>query len=206
MNTPEMWQDVLARIKTANPNIETAMIAGGCIRDYFIGIQPKDIDVFVRYGPRNFTPFQLPRDFGFADDVQPDNEEYDDTAIINTMYFSYNNTLINVIVLDAHVEVADYITTGFDVAICKGRVTDNGNMFLPYQMLQDLNNKTLTVTNPSAGTTRRLTRFLTRIGAVEQGWRAVYPERAPNNIADAIRLLGTLRAHTGTQVRPLHEL
>jgi hypothetical protein len=44
-NGPELWAEVLRVVKKTTGR--EAIIAGGAIRDYLIGAEPKDIDVFV---------------------------------------------------------------------------------------------------------------------------------------------------------------
>ena len=45
-NGPELWAAVLAGVKKfCGPN---AVVAGGAVRDYVLGVPPKDIDVFVQ--------------------------------------------------------------------------------------------------------------------------------------------------------------
>lgn len=41
-NGPELWDAILRGLNDAS-----AVIAGGCVRDYLLGREPKDIDVFV---------------------------------------------------------------------------------------------------------------------------------------------------------------
>lgn len=42
MNGPKLWSDVLSAV-----GVPGAVIAGGCIRDYRLNAEPKDIDVFI---------------------------------------------------------------------------------------------------------------------------------------------------------------
>lgn len=41
-NGPALWDSILEAL-----GFEGAVIAGGCIRDYHLGLEPKDIDIFV---------------------------------------------------------------------------------------------------------------------------------------------------------------
>lgn len=45
MNGPKLWADMLAAI-----NIPGAVVAGGCIRDCYLCVEPKDIDIFIPCG------------------------------------------------------------------------------------------------------------------------------------------------------------
>jgi hypothetical protein len=42
MNGPKLWADMLTAI-----NIPGAVVAGGCIRDCFLSLEPKDIDICI---------------------------------------------------------------------------------------------------------------------------------------------------------------
>lgn len=47
-NGPELWNTILGPIRGAFG--DDALIAGGAVRDFFLGFEPKDIDVFVNVG------------------------------------------------------------------------------------------------------------------------------------------------------------
>lgn len=42
MNGPKLWAEMLAAV-----NIPGAVVAGGCIRDCFLSVEPKDIDIAI---------------------------------------------------------------------------------------------------------------------------------------------------------------
>lgn len=44
MNGPDLWNDILAEVHETFPG---AVIAGGAVRDFLLGQEPRDIDVFV---------------------------------------------------------------------------------------------------------------------------------------------------------------
>lgn len=48
MNGPKLWADMLTAI-----NIEGAVVAGGCIRDCYLSVPPKDIDICIPAGSCN---------------------------------------------------------------------------------------------------------------------------------------------------------
>lgn len=55
-NGPQLWAAILALMP------EGAIVAGGAVRDYFLGVEPKDVDVFVpsvALGGFDFTGFEL---------------------------------------------------------------------------------------------------------------------------------------------------
>ncbi len=43
-NGPDLWDAILEDVRRVVP---VAVIAGGCLRDYALGLAPKDIDIFV---------------------------------------------------------------------------------------------------------------------------------------------------------------
>lgn len=47
-NGPDLWDAILDRL-----NCPGAVVAGGAVRDYFLGVPPKDIDIFVCAGVLN---------------------------------------------------------------------------------------------------------------------------------------------------------
>lgn len=44
MQIPESWKQCLAEVQKTFPN---AVIGGGCLRDVYFGVEPKDIDIFI---------------------------------------------------------------------------------------------------------------------------------------------------------------
>jgi len=42
MNHAGLWDDILKLV-----DVPGAVVAGGCLRDHFLGLEPKDIDVFI---------------------------------------------------------------------------------------------------------------------------------------------------------------
>lgn len=60
-NGPELWDAILSRMPKG------AVVAGGAVRDYLLGVPPKDIDVFwhATAVPQTDIPFDL-------DCIQPD--------------------------------------------------------------------------------------------------------------------------------------
>lgn len=46
-NGPALWETLLEAL-----DVTDATVAGGCIRDYLLGVEPKDIDIFVPVGNR----------------------------------------------------------------------------------------------------------------------------------------------------------
>lgn len=62
-NGPSLWAEILAQVRPVYG--DTAVIAGGCVRDYLLGREPKDIDVFVNASTARLAvrSFDLPRRF-----------------------------------------------------------------------------------------------------------------------------------------------
>jgi len=69
-NGPELWLKILAELE---PWTKHTTIAGGCVRDYFLKVEPKDIDVFVSGDDWDFG---LPHPAGFDNLAKEVSEEY----------------------------------------------------------------------------------------------------------------------------------
>jgi hypothetical protein len=72
-NGPELWTKVLAQMPAGS------IIAGGAVRDYLLGVEPKDIDVFC--SDRNFT---IPEGFALLEGAEQD-EEYEAMSEIDVV-------------------------------------------------------------------------------------------------------------------------
>lgn len=53
-NGPELWRAILAEMPTG------AVVAGGAVRDFLLGYEPKDIDVFMAIPPISKEPIPFP--------------------------------------------------------------------------------------------------------------------------------------------------
>lgn len=61
VNGPDLWNRILARFPSG------AIIAGGAVRDYLLGVPPKDIDVFLPASAWQ-TPASSDNEFGIMSD------------------------------------------------------------------------------------------------------------------------------------------
>lgn len=173
MNGFIFWNDVLNRVRDVYWGAST-FIAGGCVRDYFIGLEPKDIDVFIQANPTG----QLPA--GFEWDLErPERPEYEAglNGIRGIEDFVYQGTKINVIYIGQN--PYDYTTTHFDSRINQGYVNINF-LEVPAATMRDLESKTYTIHRMGPNSMNRAERFLEKVSRVEQGWRLVVEDNAHN--------------------------
>ena len=173
MNGPGFWSKVLAEFEAANP-AASAIVSGGCVRDWMLGLTPKDIDIFYNL-PRDAV-VNYPTDWQMDPVVQANWTDYgvEDSPIVR---------ITDMIVMDTKVQLVH--TSGscyehiehFDSNITKGLYDQLGGLNLPREMLADLENKTVTVRKDSDRSRQRAQRFIEKVGAVEEGWRMVedYP-------------------------------
>lgn len=194
-NNPIIWDSILFQLMTGGqaiwgnlPQQEQAkrmLIAGGCVRDYMLGLPYKDIDVFVSLpeGVEFIPPHGW--DVDVENQIQPPEiEAYNN---INGQIRYIGNYLgrqavvdgvqqerpkIQVIVLRHDQDVNEYVD-GFDYNLCMGRYgisDDREGLYIPYTMLNGLQRKRLWTEAPREMTHQRMAAFLQKIGQFEQGW------------------------------------
>ena len=177
LNGPALWADILNPVSSIfGPN---AVIAGGAVRDYLLGYEPKDIDVFVD-STREHLAAAKPRleAFGFTDitlltdattcqytDWQPDLKGVLD------MQFGGRQVQIIARRFSSMAELAGQ----FDLAICQS-IYFPGGIFSTPEAKADRQNKTLTRTRYGtdeaySATMERVERFKAKY----EGFRFVDP-------------------------------
>ena len=120
--------------------INQAIIAGGYVRDVALGIQPKDVDIFVcgRYGQHQQA--QLIAN-GWEQKKKP---TYNSIACISAMFEKQGEELplqLMVTSVSPLVVVNDY----FDWGICKCWASEKGDPLFTKQFLEDVRTETLTL-------------------------------------------------------------
>lgn len=172
MNGFLFWNDVLQRISNATDGAP-AVIAGGCIRDYMLGLPPKDIDVFVE-GEVNHLMGNNPEGFEL-DRLMPAREEYRGNLnnILFIQDYKYRDTAINIINIDAMVYG---VLDNFDSNINKG-MYDGMNLEISADMGKDLENREVTIVRQGHNSMQRAQRLVQKVHAAgERDWRITLAE------------------------------
>lgn len=143
-NGPELWGKV---IEYLSPYFKDCVLAGGCVRDYYLGYPPKDIDVFCQTNDALEIAFTYITELKFSsmctDEVKEfrknckpqinniipgikrveTGSEYDLKSdghdIQHVYYFDYLGYKINLITLRNSPITPIFITDTFDLNICK---------------------------------------------------------------------------------------
>lgn len=171
MNGPKFWNEVATRIDRLGINRQDwdIMITGGCVRDWYLGLTPKDIDVFVRqgtgqgvFGSRNIEGFEP------SDGPQVADEYMGVGNIVEITNWKFVDTDIQIILINQdpmnHRDL-------FDAELLKGSYELDAGLRLPSQTLKDLDDKVVRLTrNATARSQERAERFLQKVGQVEEGW------------------------------------
>jgi hypothetical protein len=175
MNNPEFWLDVHQRVQRS-VGYRTTTIAGGCIRDYMLGLDAKDIDVFVGHSivrHDNLATLRHPDDFEFLGTAT--EEEYPGAAnhfvVCN---YRYMDTDIQVMHLRG--DFRNHLET-FDHNMCFGQF-DGNRTVLPLNFMKGYARKEVEVYNDGEKTKARAETFIDKVSAVEDGWRLA-PRNAP---------------------------
>lgn len=152
------------------------MIAGGCIRDWMLGLEPKDIDVFVTV-PEN-VEIRLPtnRAGWQLDEANPMPGEMNGVpgygglnSIVEIHNWLKGGQAVQIIRLRPDINLSEYVWT-FDIDICTGRF-DSSGLTIPHGAMVDLEAKVIHTNSPTQACFDRAERFLRKVSQVEQGWR-----------------------------------
>ena len=175
MNGPRFWAQLLRGIENQ------AIIAGGAVRDWFMGLEPKDIDIFIHENnpddPSTWHQFEWERDpeVILRDNDYPGIRE----RIIAVEDYIVQGMKINVIRINTDLSIEEYIDLWFDINICKAfyradaDVTRLGHIECLFDFLTDLENRTITISRHGINSPARADRIRQRFGAAE--WTVVDP-------------------------------
>ncbi|WCD56045.1 tRNA nucleotidyltransferase [Caulobacter phage BL198] len=182
-NGPDLWAALLGDIVPVFGG--DAVVAGGAIRDFHLGLEPKDIDIWVNCpDPSTFAGraklLEQKADTAYNWYLSPTQEAettYDGTAIGDGMTIYEGNAIIfdaeqlateedivvNVIYHPDHQDGIPALVERFDMDICQGWFS-GGMLHRTPAMQQALLTKTATALRPSehARTAKRFDRFNTR--------------------------------------------
>lgn len=188
MNGPKLWSNIIWSL----PEQAEVVIAGGCIRDWMLGVPEKDIDVFFKVqgervvlNPERWTadPNQIA-----PEEMQAYQGMNNITSIANMRFEDHAVQLIR---LTPETDLNTYVDN-FDISICMGRygLGQNRGLRIPPAMARDLENKVIFCEGQTNQTSVRARRFLEKISQYEQGWvieNDPVRDFQPNNpFADAV--------------------
>lgn len=171
----ELFDTILSHVPVG------AVIAGGAVRDYVVGVPHRDIDVFVPYHEdHNLTWRERVNDPRWRWTTNPNNGwiydeayaqnlnrgvfEYDqlvDDIINSVSQYSFQDNTVQVIVLSPRRTIQQHLDS-FDMGICQA-VYANGGIQLSNAFLSDWKSQTITPINPNARTPDRAARLITRL-------------------------------------------
>lgn len=116
-NGPVLWEALLEAI-----DLDGAVVAGGCIRDYLLRLEPKDIDIFVPHGNRQEFEELIAslNATGIFDLTLMDGEAYRTDDMLSVVGVAEGEALgfpINIIARIAHLSGAWELINSFDFGI-----------------------------------------------------------------------------------------
>lgn len=150
-NGPALWDALLEAL-----NVDGAVIAGGCIRDYMLGLEPKDIDICIP--AKNTEDFwnlvgNIDEHLFDLSDCR-DNSEYEEDApvLFGVLEGEGLGVTVNIIGRsDYSTGCVQDLVRGFDFYVLQGWYSNSRDMdkggglnCLP-AMLRDIQNKTATL-------------------------------------------------------------
>lgn len=168
MNGPRLWTNILNQLPGSK------VIAGGCVRDWMLGVPEKDIDVFYSNAPEEFV---LNNGDGWRlapDQVQQDeNRQHEGMQnILGIVDMFYQDHRVQLIRLNDDVNLSRYVHN-FDITICKGSFRPFEGLLVPSAMASDLEEKQILCEGQTNQTSVRARRFLEKISQYEQGWTVI---------------------------------
>lgn len=155
-NGPELWDKILSHFP------EGSIIAGGAIRDYLLGLEPKDFDVFGPYATYNAQVE------GMEHLTQTSNEEHEEEYLAMREIAIVMKGEIEGVKVDyigMHIEDPVVIVEAFDTGINQ-LFYGNGILYKKKAHVDDVANKTVTVTRADRleRTKERFERFNKKAG------------------------------------------
>lgn len=188
INGPELWSKLRDAVPDTLPNI---VIAGGCVRDWYLGKTPKDIDVFYQYhndGEGGYIDFRTLESYGLPFKITDNHDEpsagvYDSDPDTNTISFIEDYWIgdeeIQLNVIGLKCDPLEYMYQ-FDLGTC--RALYDGNLFFTGDFMQDMINKTVTIFRPEDAqrTKSRAERFIQN----NKDFKIVYSSEWPEGSKD----------------------
>lgn len=134
MNGPKLWADMLAAI-----NIPGAVIAGGCIRDCFLNVAHKDIDIFIPCEGNDEFRRRIDKlnlcAMGSLDRIEDEDYEADDSVghLFGVAEGEILGQQVNLIARRVHLDGAQALIESFDFGILQVYYDGESCKFTPAQ-------------------------------------------------------------------------
>ncbi|WCD56149.1 tRNA nucleotidyltransferase [Caulobacter phage KSC] len=155
-NGPDLWHSLLEDIVAVFGG--DAIIAGGCIRDFMLGLEPKDIDIWVNerdlVSMRNLMQRLMSTDFDWSWDLtEMEDGDPDYNGGIGDNLLIWEGTVqntggvildVNIIACPEHADGIEAVVNRFDMDICQWWFS-GGMIHQTPAALQALDNKVCTV-------------------------------------------------------------
>lgn len=142
-NGPDLWRAVLDAL-----NLPGAVVAGGCIRDWYLQLEPKDIDICVPvsstqefWEAMKWVPENL---FDLHDRMNGSDYEEDDQDLFAVLEGEGLGVPVNIIARKAHVD-NQALLDSFDFNVVKACFDSTGCILLDKMASVDLINRTATI-------------------------------------------------------------
>lgn len=155
MNGPALWDKLLSVV-----DVDGAVIAGGCIRDYMLRLEPKDYDIFVPVTSRDALEALVDRlsTVGDLTMLEPGEHanppgrryaEYDDAFGEGGMLHGVAEgellgVPVNIIARTAHADGPDALIRSFDFCVLQAYYSGEGIEATP-GMVRDIHQKRATL-------------------------------------------------------------
>lgn len=170
MNSPMFWKYILDTLEAHGLGPTRTVVTGGCIRDYLLGLEPKDIDVVVSVPPgRGNYDYNIPEGWTPLPRGDLPDEYVGNPNIVEIHDYLVAETTVQLIITTnaryGHIERHDLLLT-------KGAFTIDGGLDIPGTMFTEIQHKRIRASANSAtdGTMARAQRFLDKISEFEDGW------------------------------------
>jgi hypothetical protein len=144
-NGPVLWAKLLAAIE-----VPGAIVSGGCIRDWHLGLAPKDIDIFVPgFTQRHLTDLcDTINDDHLGDlQLQPGCGSYStmDDPLVGVVEGTLLGYEVNILSNRKHEVSVLELIQGHDFGICQSACDIDGNFTTTEAFEDDLGNRTATI-------------------------------------------------------------
>lgn len=164
-NGPPLWTQILTRFPTA-------VLAGGAVRDYALGVKPKDIDLFLDTGSYSEVPYDFQAIVGDRRDEDSERAQAylampNIDIVLRADWSGWQVDMVGI-----KLESVAELLSSFDFGIARCAFTLNDGVIDTPEARSDRENKTVTLLHHDRPerARARFDRFNERMGG---GWRFV---------------------------------